>query len=150
MHVQIYWIGPILGALLASAFYKFIKLLEHETSKRRQDGNEKSNHSLNLTACSSNPVVNLAPAEAPVILNHPNESFSVSDDEHIGQANISIVPDSGSNSVRQSSRLSDIRSSKGLGNESSVGHIYIDDPNLYTRGPEVEAARYVPRDAGHS
>jgi hypothetical protein len=27
----IYWVGPILGSLLASGFYKFIKMLEYET-----------------------------------------------------------------------------------------------------------------------
>ncbi|KAF7905788.1 hypothetical protein EAF00_000067 [Botryotinia globosa] len=33
----IYWIGPILGAILASGFYKFIKLLEYETANPGQD-----------------------------------------------------------------------------------------------------------------
>jgi aquaporin rerated protein, other eukaryote len=38
----IYWVGPILGALLASAFYMFIKALEYETFNPEQDssGNE--------------------------------------------------------------------------------------------------------------
>lgn len=34
----IYWIGPILGALLASGFYMFIKALEYETVNPEQDG----------------------------------------------------------------------------------------------------------------
>ncbi|CAG8951861.1 hypothetical protein HYFRA_00005665 [Hymenoscyphus fraxineus] len=33
----IYWVGPILGALLASGFYKFIKRLEYETANPGQD-----------------------------------------------------------------------------------------------------------------
>jgi len=33
----IYWVGPILGTLLASAFYKFIKILEYETTNPGQD-----------------------------------------------------------------------------------------------------------------
>ena len=33
----IYWVGPILGSLLASAFYKFIKMLEYETANPGQD-----------------------------------------------------------------------------------------------------------------
>ena len=35
---RIYWIGPILGSLLASAFYMFIKALEYETVNPDQDG----------------------------------------------------------------------------------------------------------------
>ena len=34
----IYWLGPILGALLASAFYMLIKALEYETVNPGQDG----------------------------------------------------------------------------------------------------------------
>ncbi|CAK7204808.1 Aquaporin-1 [Sporothrix eucalyptigena] len=34
----IYWVGPILGSLLATAFYKIIKFLEYETCNPGQDG----------------------------------------------------------------------------------------------------------------
>ena len=34
----IYWVGPVLGALLASGFYMFIKALEYETVNPEQDG----------------------------------------------------------------------------------------------------------------
>ncbi|KAK6432112.1 Aquaporin-1 [Oleoguttula sp. CCFEE 5521] len=33
----IYWLGPILGSILASGFYKFIKILEYETANPDQD-----------------------------------------------------------------------------------------------------------------
>jgi aquaporin related protein len=33
----IYWAGPIAGALLAIAFYKFIKLMEYEMANPGQD-----------------------------------------------------------------------------------------------------------------
>lgn len=33
----IYWVGPILGALLAAGFYKLAKLLEYETVNPGQD-----------------------------------------------------------------------------------------------------------------
>lgn len=33
----IYWVGPILGSLLASGFYMFIKALEYETVNPEQD-----------------------------------------------------------------------------------------------------------------
>lgn len=37
----IYWLGPCLGALLASAFYLFIKKLEYETANPGQDSNKE-------------------------------------------------------------------------------------------------------------
>jgi aquaporin related protein len=36
----IYWVGPFLGALLASGFYKFIKMLEYETVNPGQDADQ--------------------------------------------------------------------------------------------------------------
>lgn len=33
----IYWFGPILGAIVAAGFYKFIKILEYETANPDQD-----------------------------------------------------------------------------------------------------------------
>ncbi|KAI0457138.1 aquaporin-like protein [Xylaria acuta] len=40
----IYFVGPILGALVASGFYKFIKLLEYETVNPGQDDDGVSNN----------------------------------------------------------------------------------------------------------
>ncbi|KAK3110325.1 Aquaporin-1 [Teratosphaeriaceae sp. CCFEE 6253] len=37
----IYWLGPVLGALLAVGFYRFVKALEYETANPGQDFNEK-------------------------------------------------------------------------------------------------------------
>jgi aquaporin related protein len=33
----IYWVGPVLGAILAVIFYRFIKLLEYETANPGAD-----------------------------------------------------------------------------------------------------------------
>lgn len=40
-HHWIYWIGPILGSLVAAGFYKFIKGLEYETANPGQDGSHE-------------------------------------------------------------------------------------------------------------
>ncbi|KAI5357918.1 Putative major intrinsic protein [Septoria linicola] len=37
----IYWVGPMLGSLLASGFYKFIKALEYETANPDQDASDE-------------------------------------------------------------------------------------------------------------
>ena len=39
----IYWVGPFLGASIASGFYKFIKILEYETANPGQDAHEAHN-----------------------------------------------------------------------------------------------------------
>jgi aquaporin rerated protein, other eukaryote len=46
----IYWIGPILGSLLASGFYVFMKALEYETVNPDQDAAEKGRMSSATTA----------------------------------------------------------------------------------------------------
>ena len=43
MSVKIYWVGPILGSLLASGFYVFIKLLEYESANPGQDFDGREN-----------------------------------------------------------------------------------------------------------
>lgn len=45
----IYWVGPILGALLASGFYMFIKALEYETVNPDQDGQGNEGHHFDPT-----------------------------------------------------------------------------------------------------
>jgi aquaporin related protein len=37
----IYWVGPGIGAILAVAFYKFIKILEYEMANPDQDADDK-------------------------------------------------------------------------------------------------------------
>lgn len=39
-NTQIYWVGPMLGSLLASAFYRFMKMLEYETANPGADFDE--------------------------------------------------------------------------------------------------------------
>ncbi|KAI7685177.1 aquaporin, partial [Hortaea werneckii] len=38
----IYWVGPILGSIVAAGFYKFIKILEYETANPNQDAAERT------------------------------------------------------------------------------------------------------------
>ena len=58
----IYWIGPLLGSLLASGFYKFIKVLEYETANLGQDFDENETQLFDPERDVSRPMVNFAAA----------------------------------------------------------------------------------------
>ncbi|KAL8658552.1 MAG: hypothetical protein Q9226_000927 [Calogaya cf. arnoldii] len=57
----IYWLGPVLGALLASGLYKFIKILEYETANPGQDFDEREQDFFDPSKGTTRPIVNLVP-----------------------------------------------------------------------------------------
>jgi len=59
----IYWVGPILGALLASGFYKFIKMLEYETANPGQDATKPQGEDFDPGMDDNNPRVSFAPED---------------------------------------------------------------------------------------
>jgi aquaporin rerated protein, other eukaryote len=59
----IYWVGPILGSLLASGFYKFIKMLEYETANPNQDASAPEGEHFNPDDHASNARVSFAPED---------------------------------------------------------------------------------------
>ena len=75
----IYWVGPLLGSLLSSGFYKFIKMLEYETANPGQDQDDKDAHafdpekyaagraSMDPTLHGSQPVPSMDPTRSPVV-----------------------------------------------------------------------------------
>ena len=62
--MQIYWIGPLLGSLLASGFYKLIKALEYETANPGQDFDENETKLFNPERDVDRPMVNLVAPES--------------------------------------------------------------------------------------
>ncbi|KAL9598564.1 MAG: hypothetical protein Q9219_004395 [cf. Caloplaca sp. 3 TL-2023] len=58
----IYWIGPFLGSLLASGFYKFIKMLEYETANPGQDFDENETQLFDPERDTNRPMVNFSAA----------------------------------------------------------------------------------------
>ena len=71
----IYWIGPLLGSLLASGFYKFIKMLEYETANPGQDFDENETQLFDPERDTNRPMVNFsAPSETgsqPITKSRP-------------------------------------------------------------------------------
>ena len=58
--MQIYWIGPLLGALVASGFYKLMKGLEYETANPGQDFDENETKLFNPERDVERPIVSVA------------------------------------------------------------------------------------------
>ena len=56
----IYWIGPLLGSLLASGFYKFIKMLDYETANMGQDFDENETQLFDPERDTNRPMVNFS------------------------------------------------------------------------------------------
>ena len=52
----IYWVGPILGSMLASGFYLFIKALEYETVNPEQDAQGNEGHHFDPTTGSEKKI----------------------------------------------------------------------------------------------
>lgn len=61
--MQIYWVGPLLGSLLASGFYKLIKALEYETANPGQDFDENETKLFDPERDVDRPIVNLVAPE---------------------------------------------------------------------------------------
>jgi len=53
----IYWVGPLLGALLAAGFYWFIKGIEYQTANPGQDFDDLEHNAFNPDEDLSRPVV---------------------------------------------------------------------------------------------
>lgn len=150
--------GPVLGALLASGFYKFIKMLEYQTANPGQDTDEKEDPIFNPDRATDSSSIDFTPAEAPVVPNRRPDSFGGFTDENVNNGDIQPAPFRNSSSSGEG-QPSGPSGSKGNreGSDStswpraeSFGHIYIDPSGSYQSAPDAEAARYVPRTAGRS
>lgn len=75
----IYWVGPLLGSLLASGFYKFIKMLEYETANPGQDFDENETQLFDPEKDVNRPMVNFA-APSETMSDSNNKSRPISGD----------------------------------------------------------------------
>ena len=64
----IYWVGPILGSLVASGFYKFIKALEYETVNPGQDLDDIEANAFDPEKDVARPIVGVDSTTGSVVL----------------------------------------------------------------------------------
>ena len=77
---QIYWIGPLLGSLLAAGFYKLIKGLEYETANPGQDFDENETKIFDPERDVDRPMVNFVAPNEPNSQPTSNPSRPISGD----------------------------------------------------------------------
>ncbi|KAK3171745.1 hypothetical protein OEA41_003829 [Lepraria neglecta] len=57
--MMIYWVGPLLGSLLAAGFYKLVKALEYEAANPGQDFDENETKIFDAERDIDRPIVSL-------------------------------------------------------------------------------------------
>ncbi|KAI9872646.1 MAG: hypothetical protein M1830_001370 [Pleopsidium flavum] len=150
----IYWLGPVLGALLAAGFYMFIKMLEYETANPGQDLDDKEAKVFNPEVSTERPNVHVAPAEHIV---GPDGNIQPAGDPQASREH-------GRNSMQRHDRPQSHSASRGQPDRSPHGRRSRDyaypatdgttiynqrgSHDTYRRGPDVESGRYASRSAG--
>jgi len=173
---QIYWVGPALGSLLASGFYKFLQGIEYETANPGQDFDENETQLFDPEKDVNRPIVNVA--ASGVVPDPLERSKPISGDtmtNHLGQVPSHSIEPSASSSHGQPTNVSAVNggrrgsslppgseNTKYLDGEPSTmyrdapdveagKHYTIGDPVILHRGGgEVESERRVPRNAGYA
>ena len=145
--LQIYWLGPILGAVLASGFYWLMKKLEYETANPGQDFNQEEKEHFDPKAHKSVPAVSFGPSE---VLPHEkpegsdNMTDRTADTEYYDPVGVKASPGShtagmGSPSVEQET-LKSSRKNGGHSPAKAVSATAIGEPShAYAAGPSVES-----------
>ncbi|KAL8835053.1 MAG: hypothetical protein Q9170_003482 [Blastenia crenularia] len=145
----IYWIGPILGALLASGFYKFIKMLEYETANPGQDFDDTEQAFFDPSTDTSRPIVNLTHDGSAYLDSGSRPNSDLPDLDRPGSELKQPPP------LESRDRQSRISNSRG-GKAEAIAGKYKHDANeegtsselQYDQGPSAEAGKATPRQSG--
>jgi len=89
----IYWVGPVLGALLASGFYMFIKALEYETVNPDQDGQGNEGRAFDPTTGKEKRIDPDLPIAHPAV--DPSGTRNTASDARSGSAGSTLAYDHG-------------------------------------------------------
>ncbi|KAL8867982.1 MAG: hypothetical protein Q9174_005298 [Haloplaca sp. 1 TL-2023] len=139
----IYWLGPILGALLAAAFYKFIKMLEYETANPGQDFDDREQEFFDPSQGNTRPIVNFTPDGTALVDEGTSRPDSgLPDLENPGKP-LQYPPPV---EERERERQSAMKGGRSRG--SSGGRLDDEAGAGYQKGPDVEAGRAMPRESG--
>ena len=94
----IYWVGPILGSLMASSLYKLMKMLEYETANPGQDfdEHEKEHFDPKKHTTRPPPVVSVEPSDEILQEKHGQHSHikGISGQEYYDPDGTKAYPDS--------------------------------------------------------
>ncbi|KAL8955375.1 MAG: hypothetical protein Q9183_006677, partial [Haloplaca sp. 2 TL-2023] len=140
----IYWLGPILGALLAAAFYKFIKTLEYETANPGQDFDDREQEFFNPSKDTTRPIVNFAPDGSALVEEGSSRPDSgLPDLDHPGKQ-LQYPPP-----LEERERQSAMKGGRSRGSSGGI----LDDERGgmgagYQNGPDAEAGKAMPRESG--
>jgi len=114
----IYWVGPILGSLLASGFYMFIKALEYETANPDQDATGTEMHHFDP---------------------HTGKEVTVDDPDEFNNGAVSVSPNGQVSAGAVNSRVATLTGSGITGDTATVHDTTTADRDGYRRGPALES-----------
>ena len=144
---QIYWLGPLLGAVIASGFYWLMKKLEYETANPGQDFNQEEKEHFDPKAHKSAPAVSFGPSE---VLSHEKHEGSdnmtnrTADTEYYDPDGVKASPgsrtaDLGSHSTVQDTVKGSIDNDGHSPAKEVSGTTIGESSNAYAAGPSVES-----------
>ncbi len=115
---QIYWVGPLLGSLLAAGFYKLIKGLEYETANPGQDFDENETKIFDPERDVDRPMVNLVATNETTCQPVSDPSRPISGDT-LGRYEREDIPLEAVRSSRSAGSQSQFPATKGIPRGSS-------------------------------
>ncbi|MCJ1390983.1 hypothetical protein MMC18_003844 [Xylographa bjoerkii] len=154
----IYWVGPILGSLVASGFYKFIKALEYETANPGQDFDDREAEVFDPEKDMTRPNVAVSP-DYIVDNSGTVERFSSNGDTRQNSRPLSqsttvpvTVPTPLNHPLTSAVRDGEHDPAENAAAGRYVN--YFDHPqhasNTYRQGPDAESGEIPPHNADHA
>ena len=145
---QIYWLGPVLGAVLASGFYWLMKKLEYETANPGQDFNQEEKEHFDPKGHKSAPAVSFGPSE---VLAHEkyegsdNMTERTADTEYYDPVGVKASPGShtaglGSHTAAQETRKGLKKKGERSPAQEVSGTTNGASSNAYAAGPSIESS----------
>ncbi|KAI4118744.1 MAG: hypothetical protein LQ345_001263 [Seirophora villosa] len=145
----IYWLGPVFGALLASGFYKFIKMLEYETANPGQDFDDQEHEFFDPSRDTSRPIVNLAPDGSAQIVDETSPIAHEPHPDCLAQHSRQAPEPASQGRQPPSSSRGGIQGTISAGAGGYVSGEAASSEARYHYGPDIEAAKASHRHSGN-